>query len=86
LALRDRSQRASRPLAGVGAGELEAALQLLSEGERETLLLVAWERLSSAEVALVLELPQSTVRNRLARARKQLRGQLRSSDLFDQEA
>ncbi len=67
-------------------GEIETALQILSEGERETLLLVAWERLSSAEVALVLELPSSTVRNRLARARNQLRGQLHSSDLFDQEA
>jgi RNA polymerase sigma-70 factor (ECF subfamily) len=67
-------------------GELEAALLTLSDGERETLLLVAWERLSTAEVAVVLELPPSTVRNRLARARQQLRGQLRPSDLFDQEA
>jgi RNA polymerase sigma factor (sigma-70 family) len=72
--------------AGARRAELESALRTLSGGERETLLLVAWERLSSAEIALVLEVPASTVRNRLARARNQLRGQLHSFDLFDREA
>src|SRR2546421_268651 len=42
-------------------------------GEREALLLFAWEDLSYQSVAEALELPIGTVRSRLNRARAQLR-------------
>jgi RNA polymerase sigma factor (sigma-70 family) len=52
------------------------ALNKLSVEERETLLLVAWERLSTATIARMLSVPASTVRNRLHRARVILRADL----------
>jgi RNA polymerase sigma-70 factor (ECF subfamily) len=52
------------------------ALVALSGEEREVLLLVAWEQLTSAEVAVVLDIPKGTARSRLHRARVQLRGYL----------
>ncbi len=55
---------------------LAAALAALSDEEREALLLVAWERLSSASIALVLDVPASTIRNRLHRAREIMRSGL----------
>jgi RNA polymerase sigma factor (sigma-70 family) len=68
-------------------GELEMALLALTDDEREVLLLVAWEHLTPVEISRVLDLPQSTIRNRLHRARAAMRGQLDSEDhLFDQEA
>jgi RNA polymerase sigma-70 factor (ECF subfamily) len=48
---------------------LTAALATLGEDSREVVLLVAWEQLTPAEVALALGLPPSTVRSRLHRAR-----------------
>jgi RNA polymerase sigma-70 factor (ECF subfamily) len=45
----------------------------LDPDDRELLVLVAWERLSSAEVAEVLGIPAGTVRSRLRRIRSQLR-------------
>ncbi|MGC2484982.1 MAG: RNA polymerase sigma factor [Acidimicrobiales bacterium] len=59
--------------------ELVAALGELTEEERETLLLVAWEQLRPFEIARVLALPESTVRNRLHRARTVMREQLQQS-------
>ena len=53
--------------------ELERALEFLTENEREVLLLFAWERLSQPEIAVVLGLPQGTVRSRLHRARAVMR-------------
>lgn len=55
---------------------LKEALALLSEDDREVLLLVAWEHLSPAEVATALGIPQGTARSRLHRARTILRRQL----------
>jgi RNA polymerase sigma-70 factor, ECF subfamily len=55
---------------------LTEALAALSDEDREVLLLVAWEQLTSAEVAVVLDIPQGTARSRLHRARVQLRGYL----------
>ncbi len=49
------------------------ALESLPEGERETLLLYAWEDLSYGHIAEALELPVGTVRSRLNRARTRLR-------------
>jgi RNA polymerase sigma factor (sigma-70 family) len=49
------------------------AIEALPDGERETLLLFAWEDLSYQGVAEALELPIGTVRSRLNRARAHLR-------------
>ena len=51
------------------ADEIEA----LPDGDREALLLFAWEELSYQSVAEALELPIGTVRSRLNRARAHLR-------------
>ncbi len=52
----------------------------LADEDREVLLLVAWEQLTPAEAAVVLDIPQGTARSRLHRARAQLRGHLATSD------
>ena len=49
------------------------AIEALPDGEREALLLFAWEDLSYQGVAEALELPIGTVRSRLNRARARLR-------------
>jgi RNA polymerase sigma-70 factor (ECF subfamily) len=49
------------------------AIEALPDGEREALLLAAWEDLSYQSVAEALELPIGTVRSRLNRARARLR-------------
>jgi len=49
------------------------AIQTLPDGEREALLLFAWEDLSYQSVAEALALPVGTVRSRLNRARAHLR-------------
>lgn len=48
-------------------------LAALPDGERDALLLYAWEDLSYEEVAEALEIPVGTVRSRLNRARRRLR-------------
>ena len=58
---------------------LRNALIALDPNDREVLLLVAWERLTPAEVATSLGMPSGTVRWRLHRARKQLRNWLDDS-------
>lgn len=52
---------------------LAQALAELPLGERDVILLVAWEELSYQEVAEVLDVPIGTVRSRLHRARHHLR-------------
>jgi RNA polymerase sigma-70 factor (ECF subfamily) len=52
---------------------LAEALEALPEGERDALLLFAWEELAYDEVATALEIPVGTVRSRIHRARKALR-------------
>jgi len=49
------------------------AIELLEPADRDLLLLVAWERCTSAEVAVALDIPASTVRRRLQRIRAELR-------------
>jgi RNA polymerase sigma factor (sigma-70 family) len=49
------------------------ALESLPEGERQALLLYAWEDLSYLHIAEALDLPVGTVRSRLNRARARLR-------------
>lgn len=55
---------------------LAAALAGLGTGDREVLLLIAWEDLSYDETARALDIPIGTVRSRLSRARRQLRAAL----------
>lgn len=56
--------------------DLEAALVILPEEQRTTLLLVALEGLSYEEAAKVTEVAVGTVRSRVSRAREMLRRQL----------
>lgn len=58
---------------GAWAKELAAAIRELSPTCREVLLLTAWEGLTPAEAAAVLDIPQGTARSRLHRARSELR-------------
>ncbi|MEV0805766.1 RNA polymerase sigma factor [Micromonospora sp. NPDC050200] len=51
---------------------LTTALSELSDGDRDVLLLIAWEQLSYDEVAAALAIPIGTVRSRLHRARQQV--------------
>ncbi len=53
-----------------------AAIERLSENDRELLFLVAWDQLQPAEIGILLGLPGPVVRKRLQRARKRLRRHL----------
>jgi len=55
------------------ARALADAVRALPAGERDVLLLVAWEQLTPAEAAAVLGVPAGTARSRLHRARATLR-------------
>jgi RNA polymerase sigma-70 factor (ECF subfamily) len=59
---------------------LAAALAELSQGDRDVLLLIAWEGFSYDEVAAALDVPIGTVRSRLNRARKKVRHVLGQSN------
>ena len=65
--------------AGVEARVVLDALADLSPGDRDVLLLVAWEQLEPSEVAAVLGIPAGTVRSRLHRARRLLREHVESA-------
>jgi RNA polymerase sigma-70 factor (ECF subfamily) len=68
---------ADRVAADVTAGSLRdllaAALAGLPAGDRDVLVLIAWEQLTYAETARALGIPVGTVRSRLNRARARLR-------------
>jgi RNA polymerase sigma factor (sigma-70 family) len=68
---------ADRVAAGVTAQStralLEAALAALPAGDRDVLLLIAWEQLTYQEVSRALAIPAGTVRSRLHRARTKVR-------------
>ena len=59
---------------------LAAALAGLPDGDRDVLVLVAWEELTYDEVARALAIPTGTVRSRLNRARAKVRQALSGSD------
>jgi RNA polymerase sigma-70 factor (ECF subfamily) len=69
----DRRARAGALDARVLFPRVADAIEALPDGEREALLLFAWEDLSYQSVAEALELPIGTVRSRLNRARARLR-------------
>ncbi|WP_412538148.1 RNA polymerase sigma factor [Longispora sp. K20-0274] len=52
----------------------------LADGDRDVLLLVAWEELSYEEVAAALAIPVGTVRSRLNRARRKVRDTLGAAE------
>jgi RNA polymerase sigma-70 factor, ECF subfamily len=56
--------------------EVQSAIQKLSIGYREIILLREYEDLSYQEIAAILDCPLGTVMSRLARARKKLRSLL----------
>lgn len=58
---------------GLHLMELESALKLLPNDQREVLLLVALEEMSYDEVSRALEIPIGTVMSRLSRGREKLR-------------
>jgi RNA polymerase sigma-70 factor (ECF subfamily) len=60
------------------------AVAELPDGERQALLLFAWEELSYEEIADALGVPVGTVRSRLNRARARVRAA--SDDSRDQKA
>ncbi len=64
--------------AGARRAELRAALSSLSHGERDLLLLVAWEGLSPAEAGRALGLTPTAARSRLHRARMRAQSSLDS--------
>jgi len=69
----DVTAQAMRPL-------LEWALAALPAGDRDVLLLIAWEQLTYKEVAQALAIPVGTVRSRLNRARTKVRQILAGTD------
>ena len=75
---------ADRVAAGVTAQStralLEAALAALPDGDRDVLLLIAWEQLTHQEVSRAQAIPAGTVRSRLHRARTKVRQVLVGTD------
>jgi RNA polymerase sigma factor (sigma-70 family) len=75
---------ADRVAAGVTAQAtralLDAALAALPAGDRDVLLLIAWEQLTHQEVSRALAIPAGTVRSRLHRARTKVRQVLADTD------
>lgn len=55
------------------AARVLSAIERLEPDDRDLLVLVAWEHLSSGEISQALDIPASTVRARLRRIRAQLR-------------
>jgi RNA polymerase sigma-70 factor, ECF subfamily len=69
----DVTAQAMRPVLG-------AALAALQAGDRDVLLLIAWEQLTYQEVSRALAIPVGTVRSRLHRARTKVRQALAGTD------
>ena len=59
---------------------LNAALAALPAGDRDVLLLIAWEQLTYQEVSRALAIPVGTVQSRLHRARTKIRQVLAGTD------
>ncbi|MCW2924974.1 MAG: polymerase, sigma-24 subunit, subfamily [Thermoleophilia bacterium] len=59
---------------------LAAALAALKAGDREALLMFAWNDMSYEDIALALDIPVGTVRSRLNRARRIVQEHLAAAD------
>jgi len=81
----DVDGHADRVVAQVSAAamhrRLAAALAGLSAGDRDVLLLIAWEGLTYDEVTVALGIPIGTVRSRLNRARRKTRAVLTATQV-----
>jgi RNA polymerase sigma-70 factor (ECF subfamily) len=64
--------------------KLAAALAGMPRRDRDTILLFAWGGLTYEQTALAVGVPVGTVRSRLNRARRLLRGALDASDLTEE--
>ena len=64
---------APRASATLQLRDLERAIRLLPEEQRQVILLVGLEGMHYEEVAAVLDIPIGTVRSRLSRGREMLR-------------
>jgi RNA polymerase sigma-70 factor (ECF subfamily) len=78
----DQDATDERVAAAVLRPQLLEALAQLRPDDRDVVVLVAWEELTYEEVAAALDIPLGTVRSRLNRARRELRGLL--PDLRDE--
>lgn len=67
------------------SAELAQILARMPGRDRDVLLLFAWADMSYVEIGQALNIPVGTVRSRLNRARRQLRGLARSESLDDTE-
>jgi len=65
----------SRADATAAAARIGQVLARLPSADRDVLLLFAWADMSYADIAGTLQIPVGTVRSRLNRARRQLRGE-----------
>lgn len=70
---------AERVDAEIQAAKVTKSLTQLSVGDRNVLLLLSWAQLSHEEIAQALEIPVGTVKSRLHRARRLIRGALDES-------
>lgn len=88
LAARLASQpEPATPVTGSGSSDMvTAALDMLSDDDRELLTLIAWDGLEPREAALVLGCASATVRVRLHRARRRLREALDNFDNSGRDA
>jgi RNA polymerase sigma-70 factor (ECF subfamily) len=65
-----------------GYEEIAGALAGLDAGQRDALIMFAWEGLSYEEIATSLNVPVGTVRSRIARGRARLREKLTVTDVL----
>jgi len=63
------------------SARLAQILAVMTDRDRDVLLLFAWADMSYAEISLALEIPVGTVRSRLHRARRQLRALVSAESL-----
>lgn len=66
--------------ATAAAPRVARAVRTLKSGDRDALLLVAWADLTYEQAARVLEIPVGTVRSRINRARRHVRGALTAKE------
>lgn len=66
----------ARADAELTAPRLAAAIESLSEGDRDALLMFAWADMGYDEIAAALDIPTGTVRSRLNRARRLVQASL----------
>jgi RNA polymerase sigma factor (sigma-70 family) len=71
----------SRADSAAGSAQLAGILAAMPGRDRDVLLLFAWAEMSYVEIGQALNIPVGTVRSRLNRARRQLRGLITSQTL-----